>query len=96
MVLSAATAAAAAVVVVYEYISTERCAPSSLVLISKPELAPADCSLASERRAARRLRVGRDATSRYSCVTIRIIDCSAAACCCGKRSEFRAHFHFHI
>ena len=40
--------------VVYEYVSTERCVPSALLLISRPEPAPADCSLATERRAARR------------------------------------------
>ena len=56
--------------VVYEYVFTEGCAPSALLLVSRPEPALADCSLATERRAARQPRVGREATSLYSCVTI--------------------------
>ena len=39
--------------VVYEYVSTERRVPSALLLVSRPEPAPADCSLATERRADR-------------------------------------------
>ena len=68
---------------VHEYISTERCAPSAPLLVPRPEAA---CSLATERRAARQPRVGREATSLYSCVTIpthRLIDRSAAVCCRG-------------
>ena len=45
---------AAAVIYDYEYISKERCAPSAP--------APADCSRATERRAAHRLRVGCEET----------------------------------
>ena len=52
------------------YVSAERCAPSALLLVSRPEPAPADSSLAMERRAARRPCVGREATSLYSCATI--------------------------
>ena len=43
----------AASAVVYDYVSTERCPPSALLLVSRPEPAPADCSLATERRAGR-------------------------------------------
>ena len=46
-------AATAVLVRVYEYVSTERWAPSALLLISRPEPAPADCGLATERRADR-------------------------------------------
>ena len=58
-------------------------APSALLLVSRPEPAPVDCSLATERRAVRRPRVGREATSLYSCVTTQLIDRSASASCCG-------------
>jgi len=64
--------------IVYEYVSTERCAPSALPLVSRPEPAPAGCSLATERRAARRLRVGCEATSLYSCVH----PTHRSFCCC--------------
>ena len=66
----------------YEFVPTERCAPSAHLLVSRPEPAPANCcSLATERRTARRL--GREATSLYSCVAIQLINCSAAARCRG-------------
>ena len=52
------------------YEPTERCAPSSLLLVSRPEPAPAGCRLTTERRAAHRLRAGCEATSLYCCVTI--------------------------
>ena len=68
--------------VVYEYVSTEKYAPSALLLVSRPEPGPADCSLATERRAACRLRVGREATSICSYVTIHLIDRSGAAGAC--------------
>ena len=42
------TAAAAAVV--YEYVSTDRCAPSALLLVSRPEPAPADCASGATQR----------------------------------------------
>ena len=42
----------------------ERCALNTLPLVSRPEPAPADCSLATGRRAAHRLRVGCNATDR--------------------------------
>ena len=71
----------AAAAVVYEYVSTERCAPGALLFVSRPEPAPADCSLATERRSARRLRVGRDATSPSRWVTAQLTDRFAAACC---------------
>ena len=77
---AAAAAAAAAAAVVYEQISTDRCATRALLLVSRLEPAPADCSLATETRAARRSRVGREATSLYSCVTIQLIERSAASC----------------
>ena len=51
--------------VVYEYVSTERLAPSVFLLVSRPDLGPTDCSLAKERRAARRPCVGRETTSEY-------------------------------
>ena len=54
--------------VVYKYVSTEKCAPSALLSISRPEPAPADCTLATERRVAHRPRVGRKATS-YTAVS---------------------------
>ena len=54
---------AADAVVVYEYVSTERGAPSALLSVSRPEPAPADCGLATKRRATHRPRVGREATS---------------------------------
>ena len=57
------TPAAANRHVVYEYVYTKRCAPSALLLVSRRAPAPADCSLATERRAARRPHVGREATS---------------------------------
>ena len=69
--------------VVYECVPTERCSPSALLLASRPEPAPADCNLTTERRAARRPRVGREATSLYSCVANELIDRSAAVCCRG-------------
>ena len=75
------TAAAAAAD--YEYVSMERCAPSVLLLVSRAEPAPAHCSLATERRASRRPRVGRGATSLYRRVTIQLVDRSAVACCRG-------------
>ena len=34
----------------YSYVSTERCVPSALLLVSRPEPAPDDCSLATEGR----------------------------------------------
>ena len=37
----------------YSYVSTERCGPSGLLLVSRPEPAPGDCSLVTERCAAR-------------------------------------------
>ena len=74
-------------------ISTERCAPGVLLLVYRPEPGPAD-SLATERRAARRRYVGRDATSLYSSVTIQLINRSAAACCRGVHHEFRDHAKF--
>ena len=55
-----------AAAVSYEYVSTERCTPSGRPLVSRPEPAPGGCSLAAERRAARRPRVGREAMSLYS------------------------------
>ena len=81
----------AAAAVVYEYVSTERCAPSALLLVSRPKPAPADfcCGLATERCAARGPSVGREATTLYSCVTIQLIDISAAVCCGGEHLEFR-------
>ena len=71
--------------IVYEYVSLERCAPSALPLVSWPEPAPAGCSLTTERRAARRLRVGCKATSLYSCVhpTHRSFCCCLLAVCRG-------------
>ena len=78
--VTAATAVAAAADLVYEYVPAERCTPSALLFVSRPETSAADCSLATERCAARRLHVGRDATSLSSCVTIQLIDRSAAAC----------------
>ena len=42
-----------AAAVVYEYVSTEKCALSALLSVSRPEPAPADCSLATGRRADR-------------------------------------------
>ena len=68
--------------------------PSVLLLVSRPEPAPADCSLVTEGRTARRPRVGREVTSLYSCVTIQLIDRSAAVCCRGSRLEFREHAVF--
>ena len=59
----------------YEYVSTERHAPSALLLVFRPEPAPAGGSLAAERRADRRLRVRRDTTSRCPHPTHR-------SCCC--------------
>ena len=53
-----------------------RCAPGVLLLVSRPT--PTECSLATERRAASRPLVGREATSLYSCVTIQLIDRCAA------------------
>ena len=47
--LTAAGGAAA----VYEYAPTDWCAPSALLLVSRSEPAPADCGLATERRADR-------------------------------------------
>ena len=44
---------------VYEYVPTQRCAPSALLFIyCRAEPAPADCSLITERRAARGVQVG--------------------------------------
>ena len=74
----------AAATVVYEYVSAERCALSELLLVARPEPARANCSLATEKRAAHRLRVGWEATSLFSCVTIQLINRFAAACCRGK------------
>ena len=68
-----------AAAVVYEYVSSERYSPSAPLLISRPEPAPADCSLATERRATRRRCGGRDATSLSSCVSNQLID---RFCCC--------------
>ena len=48
--------------------------PSALLLVSGREPAPADCSLATERHAARRMRVGRETTSLYSCVLFQLVD----------------------
>ena len=48
-----------------EYVSSERCVLSVLLLVSKPEPVPGDRSLATERRAARRPNVERKATCRY-------------------------------
>ena len=74
--------------VVYEYVSTERCAPSALLLVSRSKPAPVDCCiLATARRAACCPRVGREATTVYSCVTIQLIDRSAAACCPSPHSS---------
>ena len=64
-----------------EYVSTERSAPRALLFVSRPEPAPVDCSLVTERRAARRLRVGCGATSLHNCATTQVINRSAAACC---------------
>lgn len=77
-----------AVAVVYEYVSTETCAPSALFLVSRPKPVPADSSLATERCVAHRLRVGREGTSAYTCVTMQLIDRSAVAFC---HIEFRCH-----
>ena len=45
---------AAAAAVIHEYVATERCAPSALLLVSSPKPAPADCcSLAAETCARR-------------------------------------------
>ena len=60
-------------------------------MVSRPDPAPADCSLATERRAARRQRVGREATPLYNCLAIQLINRSAAACRRGQRLEFRDH-----
>ena len=68
---------------IYEYVSTERRAPSALPLVSRPEPASADDSLATERRAIRELRVERGATSLCSCDAIQLIARSAAAGRCG-------------
>ena len=39
--------------VVYEFVFTERCVTSALLLVSRPETAPADCRLATEGCATR-------------------------------------------
>ena len=66
----------------YLYVSTERCVPSALLLVSRAEPAPGDCILATEGRPARRLSVGREATSlKFNSVAIQLIDRSAAVCC---------------
>ena len=64
-----AAAAAAAAVRVLEYVSTERSAQSTLLLVSRPKPAPADCSLVTERCAARRLPADRASGSRQRCYT---------------------------
>ena len=46
-------------VTVYKYLSTGRYVPSALLLVSRPQPPQADCSLATEGRAARRPHVGR-------------------------------------
>ena len=84
-----------AAAVVDEYVSTERCTPSALLLfVFGPEPTPADCSLATEKRAAHRLRVGCEAATPFSCVTIQLIDRFTAACCRGGYLEFRDHAVF--
>ena len=69
--------------------------PSALLLVSRPEPAPGDCSLATEGRPPRRPSVGREATSLYRSVTVQLIDRSAVANCChGSHLEFRDHAIF--
>ena len=67
--------------VVDAYVSTERCAPSTLLLVSRREPALADCILAKERRAtsptARRAR----GNVALKLVTTQLIDRFAVACC---------------
>ena len=63
--------AAAAAVRVYENVFTERCAPSALLLVVWPRR---DAPFADRR-------VGREATSLYSCVTTQLTDRFSAAAC---------------
>ena len=63
-------------------------------MVSRPEPAPSESNHGETRRppTARRVRsnvVGCEATSLYSCVTIQLIDRSAAACCPGQHLELR-------
>ena len=77
--VSSPAPAAAVVYQVYQYVPTQRCPPSALLLVSRPEPAPSDCSLATDRRATRRLRVGCDATWLYNCcVATQLVDRSGA------------------
>ena len=64
-----------AVISIYEYASTERCAPNALLLVSRPEPTPADCSLATERCADR---ASGAKQRRYTAAAIQLIDRSAA------------------
>ena len=99
MRLTAAAAAAAAAA--YESTSTYpprkvRAECASFGLYSTPEPVPPDCSLTTEKRAARRLRPGCEATSSYSCcVIIQLRDRPDAAACCCYHLKFRDHAAFH-